>query len=464
MLSARVMSASEADSLVLRLDGFEGPLDLLLDLARTQKVDLAKISILALVEQYLAVIEGARRVRLELAADWLVMAAWLTWLKSRLLVPDAAEVEEAELAADVLASRLRDLSAIRAAAVWLAARPQLGHDIFARGAPEDHTEIDRSRLALDLSSLVRAYLAAARRRSGTRRYQPRPVTLWSVKEALQRLAALLGSLPDWTSLDQFLPPTLGGPLERRGALASTLLAGLEMAREGAVRLRQETGVRSDPGAPRLQRSRGGRMTEDEALRLAEALVFASATPVGARALSQILPDDMDADTVLAALRERYAGRGVELVETGGGVQFRTAPDLAPLLRKVIEIPRRLPRVAMETLAIIAYHQPVTRPEIEEIRGASLSQQTLDALLEADLVAPKGRRESPGRPTLWGTTPHFLAQFGLKDLRELPRREDLLLEPLSVAAAEPPPPNPSPAKRGSREGVVEERPTPLATDH
>ena len=166
------------------------------------------------------------------------------------------------------------------------------------------------------------------------------------------------------------------------------------------------------------------------------------------------------------------------------MQFRTAPDLAPLLRKVIEIPRRLPRVAMETLAIIAYHQPVTRPEIEEIRGASLSQQTLDSLLEADLVAPKGRRESPGRPTLWGTTPHFLAQFGLKDLRELPRREDLLLEPLSW------PPRSHhlipPAKgrlwrltrgvgrrswkRGSRNSrsswrrVVEERPPPLATDH
>jgi segregation and condensation protein B len=175
------------------------------------------------------------------------------------------------------------------------------------------------------------------------------------------------------------------------------------------------------------------MTEEEALRLAEALVFASAAPVGARALSQLLPDDLDADAVLAALRERYSGRGVELIEAGGGVQFRTAPDLAPLLRKVVEIPRRLPRVAMETLAIIAYHQPVTRPEVEEIRGTSLSQQTLDALLEADLIAPKGRRESPGRPTLWGTTPHFLAQFGLRDLRELPRREDLLLEPTAVAA-------------------------------
>src|SRR5512142_1857098 len=127
--SRAAMLASDTDSLVLRLEGFEGPLDLLLDLARAQKVDLAKISILALVEQYLAVIEGARSVRLELAADWLVMAAWLTWLKSRLLLPEGAEAaEEAEQAADVLAARLRDLQAIRAGAVWLAARPQLGHD------------------------------------------------------------------------------------------------------------------------------------------------------------------------------------------------------------------------------------------------------------------------------------------------------------------------------------------------
>jgi segregation and condensation protein B len=174
---------------------------------------------------------------------------------------------------------------------------------------------------------------------------------------------------------------------------------------------------------------------DEAvLRLAEAMVFAAATPVSARALAQVLPEDADADAVIAALRERYAGRGVELVEVAGGVQFRTAPDLAPRLRRVVTVPRRLPRAAMETLAIIAYHQPVTRPEIEEIRGASLSQQTLDALLEASLIAPRGRRESPGRPTLWGTTPAFLAQFSLSDLRALPRREDLLVEPPDAAAA------------------------------
>jgi segregation and condensation protein A len=250
------MSASDPERLVLRLDGFEGPLDLLLDLARAQKVDLAKISILALVEQYLAVIEDARRIRLELAADWLVMAAWLTWLKSRLLLPEGAEAEEGEQAADVLAARLRDLSVMRAASQWLAARPQLGHEVFARGAPEDHVEIDRSRLALDLGSLVRAYLMAQRRRTRARRYQPRPLNLWSVKDALRRLGALLGSLPDWASLEQFLPESLGGALERRAALASTLLAGLELAREGMVRLRQERAF-----GPILVRRAAGRIEE-----------------------------------------------------------------------------------------------------------------------------------------------------------------------------------------------------------
>src|SRR5690242_199409 len=120
---------------------------------------------------------------------------------------------------------------------------------------------------------------------------------------------------------------------------------------------------------------------EEWLRIAEALLFASAGPVQARALGQLLPDEADPEAVLSALRARYAGRGVELAEAAGGVMFRTASDLAPRLRKVVQVPRRLPRAAMETLAIIAYHQPVTRGEIEEIRGASLAQQTLDALLE-----------------------------------------------------------------------------------
>jgi segregation and condensation protein A len=231
---------SSGDSLVLHLDGFEGPLDLLLDLARQQKLDLATISILALVDQFLAVIEGARRVRLELAADWLVMAAWLAWLKSRLLLPPGEAAEEGQEAAEMLAGRLRDLQRVRILAAWLGERPQLGHDVFARGVAEDLTETDRSRLALDMPGLLRAYLAALRRGSATRPYRPSPVNFWSVQDALTRLGALVGSLPDWSSLERFLPETLGTPLERRGALASTLIAGLEMARGGTLRLRQET--------------------------------------------------------------------------------------------------------------------------------------------------------------------------------------------------------------------------------
>ncbi len=176
---------------------------------------------------------------------------------------------------------------------------------------------------------------------------------------------------------------------------------------------------------------------EEQLRLAEALIFAASEPVPPRALVQALPDGADADAVLAALAARYAG-GVELAQAAGGWQFRTAHDLAPALTRVIPQPRRLPRAAMETLAIIAYHQPVTRAEIEEIRGASVSQATLDALLEAGLVGPRGRRETPGRPALWGTTANFLAQFQLQSLRDLPRREELLVEAPNVSTVAPPP--------------------------
>ncbi len=184
----------------------------------------------------------------------------------------------------------------------------------------------------------------------------------------------------------------------------------------------------------------------EAVRLAEAVIFASREPVSQRVLTNLLPADSDVDAVLAALAAQYAGRGVALAAVAGGWQFRTAVDLAPVLRKVVELPRRLPRVAMETLAIVAYHQPVTRPEIEEIRGAGLSQSTLDLLLENGLITAKGRRETPGRPTLWGTTPAFLAQFGLNDLRDMPKREELLIDPLPAllpAEPEPEPVEPEP---------------------
>lgn len=228
----------------LRLDGYEGPLDLLLELARSQKVDLGAISILSLVDQYLAVIEQARGLRLEIQADWLVMAAWLAWLKSRLLLPkeDVGE-DDAEALAGRLTDRLAELEAMRAGAAWLGARPQLGRDLFARGAPESLTVEDRSGLRADLSALCQAYVAARRRAVARRPYRPKPRRLWTVADALARLGRVLGELPSWAVLQRFLPDGEAlvalDAVERKAALASTLVAGLEMARGGAVEMRQE---------------------------------------------------------------------------------------------------------------------------------------------------------------------------------------------------------------------------------
>jgi segregation and condensation protein B len=166
-------------------------------------------------------------------------------------------------------------------------------------------------------------------------------------------------------------------------------------------------------------------TMAQALRVAEAVIFAADRPVSPQTLATVLPEGVSATMACAALAAAYEGRGVVLAEIGGGYAFRTAADLAPRLTKVVESPRRLPRAAMEALAIIAYHQPCTRGDVEEIRGATLAQTTLEALLELGLVAPRGRREVPGRPTLWGTTPKFLEQFSLKSLADLPRKEELV---------------------------------------
>jgi segregation and condensation protein A len=228
----------------LQLDGFEGPLDLLLELSRAQKVDLGRISIVALVDQYLAVIERARGLRLEIQADWLVMAAWLAWLKSRLLLPkEETEADDPEAMAERLTDRLAELERMRAGAAWLGARPQLGRDLFPRGAPENLTVEDRSGLRADLPALCQAYVAARRRALARRPYRPKPRRLWTVQDAIGRMQLALGEMPSWAVLQRFLPEgeqlTVLDQVERRAALASTLVAGLEMAKGGALELRQD---------------------------------------------------------------------------------------------------------------------------------------------------------------------------------------------------------------------------------
>jgi segregation and condensation protein A len=227
-------------ALVVDVEGFEGPLDLLLMLARQQKVDLTKISILALADQYLAFIEAARKMRLELAADYLVMAAWLAYLKSRLLLPGEhpAEGLSAEDMANALAYRLRRLEAIRTVAEQLFNQPLLGRDVFQRGQPEPIAEIKRPEWTATLYDLLSAY--AGRRQTLARSFVRLPKrNVWSLAEAREALERLVGQSLDWSPLDQYLIRYLADPSMVTTVLASSFAAALELVREGRLEAHQQ---------------------------------------------------------------------------------------------------------------------------------------------------------------------------------------------------------------------------------
>jgi segregation and condensation protein A len=227
-------------NLVLDLEGYEGPIDVLLTLARDQKVDLTRISILRLADQYLEFLAAARELRIEIAADYLVMAAWLAYLKSRLLLPPEEAPEEEPTApelAEALTFQLRRLEAMQNAGARLMARPQLGKDVFARGSPEGVEIVRRPVYSLSLYDLLKTY-GDHRRRAAWQTLTIEPSEVFDVAGALGRLRGVIGGMTSWQSLSAFLPAGLMSPLQRRSALASTLVASLELARTGEVELRQ----------------------------------------------------------------------------------------------------------------------------------------------------------------------------------------------------------------------------------
>ena len=231
--------ATDEPSLVVDVAGFEGPLDLLLPLARNQKVDLARISVLALAEQYLRFIEQVRAMRLELAADYLVMAAWLAYLKSKLLIPKQAgdTGESGEELAAVLQFRLKRLEAMRDAASRLVNRNRLGRDVFQRGLPEMVIVEKRNEYSASLYDLLTAY-ASQRQRQAITNVRIAKRGVWSLQEAREILVRLIGTFKDWTALDSFLIDYLTTPEQRPTAIASSFAASLELVREGRVEMMQ----------------------------------------------------------------------------------------------------------------------------------------------------------------------------------------------------------------------------------
>jgi segregation and condensation protein A len=245
--------ATGEPAMMVDVEGFEGPLDLLLALARQQKVDLSKISILALADQYLTFIDAARQLRLELAADYLVMAAWLAYLKSRLLLPEApaGEGPSAEDMALALAYRLRRLEAFREVATKLMGRPQLNRDIFPRGAPEPIAEIKQSEFSATLYDLLSAY-AQQRSHSALSRVRFKKRTVWSLAEARDALERLIGQSSDWSRIDEFLIAYVVDPSLAATIFASSFATALELVREGVAEIHQKESF-----APLYMRKRVG---------------------------------------------------------------------------------------------------------------------------------------------------------------------------------------------------------------
>jgi segregation and condensation protein A len=237
----RLEGIVEQDGFHVDLEAFEGPLDLLLELARHHKIDLAKISILALAEQYLSFIGNLKKLRLEVAADYLVMAAWLAYLKSRLLLPEAADSGEPEVGdlAARLAFRLQRLQAMRQAAAQLMARNRLGRDVFERGAPEPLQYQINRQYSDNLFDLLKAYAERRQRLMSQRSYHVKKLPVWSINEAREVLARLVGSMDDWGRFDVYLRDYLMEPKRRRSVTASSFSASLELVREGTLEIRQE---------------------------------------------------------------------------------------------------------------------------------------------------------------------------------------------------------------------------------
>jgi segregation and condensation protein A len=234
-------AADDGEALIIDIDGFEGPLDLLLALARSQKVDLLKLSVTRLADQYLAFVREARRKRFSLAADYLVMAAWLAFLKSRLLLPRAERPREDEPAPETLAAqlafRIAKLDAMRRAAEALKAQPILRRDVFPRGDPDAVTVVSHRRPTGDLRALMEAYVQP-RSRGQDRTYRPAPMEAFPLDEARRHLRALLPGLSRWTALTRVAPRGCGEGPSRASYVASTLSASLEMVREGELHARQ----------------------------------------------------------------------------------------------------------------------------------------------------------------------------------------------------------------------------------
>ncbi|HHZ72399.1 MAG TPA: SMC-Scp complex subunit ScpB [Gammaproteobacteria bacterium] len=389
------------DALEVILDAFQGPLDLLLYLIRKQNIDILDIPVAEITRQYMEYVELMRRLHLDLAAEYLVMAAMLAEIKSRMLLPrPEVEDEDGEDPRAVLVRRLQEYERFRSAAEQLDSRPRLERDLYVAYARIDDPDPPKIESLVDLDDLVEAMKVAMLSAHRRKHLQLVPETL-SVRDRMGRIMERVRS-GEYVDLKEFFDPDEG-----RMGLVVSFIAVLELVRDGVLII-----IQNDPGAPIL-----------------EAALFSAEEPLSIKDLRGMFkPEDApttdELNAILDQLTSDYHGRGIELVSVANGYRFQTQVQYATALRRLRELrPPRYSRALLETLAIIAYRQPVTRGDVEEIRGVAVSTDIMRVLLERGWVRQRGEREVPGRPVLYGTTTDFLEYFNLKSIQQLPELAD-----------------------------------------
>ena len=417
------MESNNLTNLSVDIPNYSGPLEVLLDLAKKQKVDLVNISITKLADQFLKFIKNQKELNLENASEFLLMATWLAYLKSKLLLPDDEEDDFKALeVAEKLKLQLKKLELIRILSDQMLKKKRLGVHIFTRGMKGGIRSINTPVYDVTLYELLKTYSLIQMQKTFQNISIPK-LPVFTTEEGIKQIKNNLDKITDWKHIVELIPKFYIDNKMNRTGIAGIFAASLELTKEGVVSvfqkqsfdkllIKKKANIIDFPTSPtKLERQ-------------VEAILFAASEPLDVETIEKRLQTSINLNKVLENLQEIYKKRGINLVCIKSKWSFRTASDLSKLMALQKSTQKKLSKATIETLSIIVYHQPVTRSEIEEIRGVSFASNTLETLLELDWVRPSGRKEVPGKPIQYATTENFLNHFNIQKLSDLPTIEEL----------------------------------------
>ena len=418
----------------VNLNNYNGSLDLLLDLAKAQKVNLEDISITKLADQFHEFITSAKNLNLEIASECLLTATWLAYLKSKLLLPESDEEEFKVLeVAEKLKLQLKKLELIRLLSDQMFKRKRLGRDVFFRGINGSIKSIYNTKYSLTLYELLKSYSSIVMTRDFQKINIPK-LPVFTTEDGIKTIKKFFGKFLTWKKLDHFIPSNFkSGKNNIKTGKAGIFSGSLELAKEGNLVIKQEKlfddiYIKEVKWRKILKKkinnivTFNSNLTEGE--REVEAIIFAAAEPLDVDTIVSKISKKVNIKKTLDKLQQIYAPRGFNLICISNKWSFRTSANLSNLMSSQTTVTKKLSRAAIETLSIIVYNQPVTRAEIEEIRGVAFGTNTLDILMELDWVKPNGRKDVPGQPIQYATTDEFLSHFSLQKLSDLPTIDEL----------------------------------------